>query len=99
MAGRLTFHLVSERTIVIESVLQAPPLEKGNLLVIQIPTIILPLGKIFEVFGPVVLPLYTLCLPPPPSNSTTTKKLNTTITAPATDAVAEESPNQKESSE
>jgi hypothetical protein len=74
-------------------------LDEGTLLVIQIPTIILPLGKIFEVFGSVALPLYTLRLPPPPSNSTTTKKLNTTITAPATDAVAEESPNQKESTE
>ena len=45
LAGRLKFHLVSERTIVIESVLQTPPLDEGTLLVIQIPTIISPPRK------------------------------------------------------
>ena len=99
LAGRLKFHLVSECTIVVESVLQMPPLDEGTLLVIQIPNIIIPLRKIFEVFGPVARPLYTLRIPPPPSNTTTMKKLNTTITVTATDAVAEEYQNQKKSTE
>eukprot|EP00536_Pseudo-nitzschia_multiseries_P007879 jgi/Psemu1/287422/fgenesh1_pg.190_\ len=66
------------------------PLDEGSLLVIKKHsntengalsdgtgtdvTSLMPLGRIFEVFGPVSQPLYTIRLPSPPSASKTNKK-------------------------
>lgn len=66
--------MVEDRTIVVESVATggAAPLDEGSLLVIRIEnnegdakqkSQLIPLGKVFEVFGPVSRPLYTIRLP------------------------------------
>ncbi|VEU36284.1 unnamed protein product [Pseudo-nitzschia multistriata] len=63
------------------------PLDEGSLLVVKktenegdrIPaerTSLIPLGRIFEVFGPVSQPLYTIRLPSPPSTSKNKKSSN-----------------------
>lgn len=65
--------MVEDRTIVVESAATggAAPLDEGSLLVIQIEpddentkSQLVPLGKVFELFGPVSRPLYTIRLPP-----------------------------------
>jgi rRNA processing protein Gar1 len=69
-------------------------LDEGSLLVIRRPpsnndhttgkkSSLIPLGRIFEVFGPVTQPLYTIRLPPPPrvagdKKSTKSKKADAT---------------------
>ena len=69
-AGHITCHMVEDRTIVVECT-QKHPLDEGSLLVIRVDDDnnlrLLPLGKVFEVFGPISRPLYTIRLPPPPS--------------------------------
>lgn len=64
--------MVEDRTIVVESAATggAAPLDEGSLLVIQIEpddentkSQLVPLGKVFELFGPVSRPLYTIRLP------------------------------------
>jgi len=65
--------MVEDRTIVVESVATggSAPLDEGSLLVIRVPnegdeevkSRLMPLGKVFEVFGPVSRPLYTIRLP------------------------------------
>jgi hypothetical protein len=64
--------MVEDRTIVVESAAtgsSADPLDEGSLLVIRIQgeepqkSQLVPLGKVFEVFGPVSRPLYTVRLP------------------------------------
>ena len=76
--------MVEDRTIVVESVATGgtAPLDEGSLLVIQIEaddenakSQLVPLGKVFELFGPVSRPLYTIRLPSakdkrPPEKST-----------------------------
>ena len=81
LAGTVKHYMASDRTVVVES--NPPvggssdsPLDEGNLLVLRPeqkqnstgPKLI-PLGRIFEVFGPVSRPLYTIRLPVPPSES------------------------------
>ena len=75
-AGRVKNHLVKERTIVVESGLgmvtfASGPLDEGSLLVVRAgastsgsgaEAAIIPLGRVFEVFGPVKQPLYTIRL-------------------------------------
>jgi rRNA processing protein Gar1 len=66
--------MVIDRTVVVESVVSngSAPLDEGSLLVIRVldegdmkaNARLLPLGKVFEVFGPVSRPLYTIRLPP-----------------------------------
>jgi hypothetical protein len=72
-AGRIVCHMVGDRTIVVESEPGKEPLDEGTLLVLRSePTeeeekpSLFPLGKVFEVFGPIRRPLYTVRLPPPP---------------------------------
>lgn len=72
-AGHVKCHMVEDRTIVVESVGGARPLDEGSLLVVRFQnnddyeqkSQLLSLGKIFEVFGPVSKPLYTIRLPSP----------------------------------
>jgi hypothetical protein len=89
LAGRVKHNMLLDRTVVVESMAPengtfSAPLDEGSLLVIRqteatpgTPNLI-PLGRIFEVFGPVSQPLYTIRLPPPPSapskKTPTTKK-------------------------
>ena len=66
-AGRIKNHLVKERTLVVESGLgmvtfASGPLDEGSLLVVRAQGSIVPLGRVFEVFGPVKQPLYTIRL-------------------------------------
>lgn len=73
-AGNIKCHMIMDRTIVVESVASkgSAPLDEGSLLLIRVPdegdekanARLLPLGKVFEVFGPVSRPLYTIRLPP-----------------------------------
>jgi rRNA processing protein Gar1 len=69
-AGYIVCHMVEDRTIVVESTLNNP-LSEGSLLVLRLSDQeklkSIPLGKIFEIFGPVSRPFYTIRLPPPPS--------------------------------
>lgn len=58
-AGKVQHHMVDDRTLIIASQLGSV-LEEGTLLVLQLPHGIVPLGKIFEVFGPVSQPLYSI---------------------------------------
>ena len=76
-AGTVKNHMIQERTIIVESFLRdgsSAPLDEGSLLVFHITDgeegqqnnkILVPMGKIFEVFGPVRKPLYTIRLPCP----------------------------------
>jgi Gar1/Naf1 RNA binding region len=74
-AGHVHYHLVDDRTIVVQS-MPGVLLEEGNILVIKKNTSSaslleeemgwMPLGKIFEVFGPVSRPFYSVRLPDPP---------------------------------
>jgi len=75
IAGRVKSHLVQDRAIVIESEPNGKgPLEDGSLLVVRVnsneenskPQLLL-LGKVFEVFGPIHRPIYTIRLPQKPS--------------------------------
>ena len=69
-AGNIKNHLVRERTIVVESSgvgnsMASRPLDEGSLLVIKTKDdgkSIVPLGRVFEVFGPVRKPLYSIRL-------------------------------------
>jgi rRNA processing protein Gar1 len=58
-AGRIHFHMVDDRNLIITSQMGAV-LEEGTLLVLQLADGLVPLGKIFEVFGPVSQPLYSI---------------------------------------
>ena len=81
LAGKLKNYMILDRTVVVESLSNAPsshnaigPLDEGSLLVVkkaeeddnETKTSWIPLGRIFEVFGPVSQPLYTIRLPAPP---------------------------------
>ncbi len=81
LAGKIKNYMVLDRTVVVESISNAPssqnaigPLDEGSLLVVKNPNGDednaeagwIPLGRIFEVFGPVSQPLYTIRLPSPP---------------------------------
>lgn len=65
--------MVTDRTIVVQSVATggSAPLDEGSLLVLRVQnegndketTRLMPLGKVFELFGPVSRPLYTIRLP------------------------------------
>jgi len=80
LAGKIKNHMIQDRTLVVESISHSPasplaskPLDVGSLLVLKKPcddkndpnASWIPLGRIFEVFGPVSQPLYTIRLPPP----------------------------------
>ncbi|KAG7343931.1 Gar1/Naf1 RNA binding region-containing protein [Nitzschia inconspicua] len=70
------------------------PLDEGSLLVMEVPsslvasnsdanemsTVIVPLGRIFEVFGPVSQPLYSIRLPAPLTESKTVDKAVKSLT-------------------
>ena len=80
LAGKIKSHLVQDRTIVVESQNTAKgPLDEGSLLVIRYKDPetselrLAPLGKVFEVFGPVFRPLYSVRLPAPPSKASSSK--------------------------
>ena len=67
VAGHVKYHLAAERTLVVESSLSAAqdgPLDEGSLLMFRdfCGQEIVLIGKIFEVFGPVTRPLYTIRL-------------------------------------
>jgi rRNA processing protein Gar1 len=61
-AGRAQHHMVDDRILIIQSQIGVV-LEEGTLLVLQQKNNLVPLGKIFEVFGPVSQPLYSIRLP------------------------------------
>jgi hypothetical protein len=69
VAGHIQHHMVSERTMVIQSQQGGELLEEGSLLVFRVPSSekggenIVPLGRILEIFGPVSHPLYSIRLP------------------------------------
>jgi hypothetical protein len=69
-AGNVRCHMIMDRTIVVESIATggSAPLDEESILVIRVQeggdARLLPLGKVFEVFGPVSRPLYTIRLPP-----------------------------------
>lgn len=74
--------MVQDRTIVVESVSNGrssfAALDEGSLLVIRVQgetkkSRLISLGKIFEVFGPVSKPLYTIRLSLPKDEKATTK--------------------------
>jgi rRNA processing protein Gar1 len=77
-AGHVHYHLVDDRTIVVQSSMTGGVLlEEGNILVVKTSSSTtasslkeekgwMPLGKIFEVFGPVSRPFYSVRLPDPP---------------------------------
>lgn len=81
-AGHISCHMVDDRTIVVEST-QKRPLDEGSLLVIRVDEDkklrLLPLGKVFEIFGPISRPLYTIRLPAPPSRSKEKRRNPTAI--------------------
>ena len=72
MAGRIKCHLVKERIVVVESQESQRPLVEGRPIVVRYEDQdsekeegerlkqLLPLGKVFEVFGPVSRPLYSI---------------------------------------
>ena len=67
IAGTIQNHMVNERTIIVKGIPDDTVLDEGTLLVITMEgddTTIVPLGKIFELFGPVNQPLYSIRLPP-----------------------------------
>jgi rRNA processing protein Gar1 len=61
-AGQTQHHMVDDRTLIIQSQMGVV-LEEGSLLVLQQKEGLVILGKIFEVFGPVSQPLYSIRLP------------------------------------
>jgi hypothetical protein len=78
LAGHVKSHVVQDRVVVVESLHSVPPLDDGNMLVLKMsagaPTAgsttsseFIPLGEIFDIFGPVLQPLYTVRLPLPPT--------------------------------
>ena len=77
LAGKIKNYMILDRTVVVESITNSPvgPLDEGSLLIVKksdsdckdgSTTSWIPLGRIFEVFGPVSQPLYTIRLPSPP---------------------------------
>lgn len=81
--------MVEDRTIVVESVATGggAPLDEGSLLVIRVEndeaddkqkSQLIPLGKVFEVFGPVSRPLYTIRLPSAKDNQAKTQEKDVT---------------------
>jgi rRNA processing protein Gar1 len=87
LAGIVRNCMVQDRTLIVESAPGTRPLDEGSLLVIRLTTndlCLIPLGRIFEVFGPVSQPLYTIRLPPAPTVSKPKKKQGAETTkAPA----------------
>ena len=82
LAGKVKHFMAVDRTVVVES--NPPnngsfssPLDEGSLLVVRkttanstdVASSLIPLGRIFEVFGPVTQPLYTIRLPTPTSQT------------------------------
>ena len=121
LAGKLKNYMMLDRTVVVESLSNAPssqnaigPLDEGSLLVVKKPeeddnetkASWIPLGRIFEVFGPVSQPLYTIRLPAPPkepkkaqkSSKTIPKKSETEIDANQDKAKEDMDQNDKDSS-
>jgi hypothetical protein len=75
-AGKVKHYMIHDRTVVVESNppvngASLSPLDEGSLLVLKdfstSNNSLIPLGNIFEVFGPVTRPLYTIRLPATPS--------------------------------
>jgi rRNA processing protein Gar1 len=72
-AGKVKHYMMHDRTVVVESNppvngASLSPLDEGSLLVLKDISAsnnnsLIPLGNIFEVFGPVTQPLYTIRLP------------------------------------
>jgi hypothetical protein len=106
-AGHVSCHMVDDRTIVVESspTLKKGPLDEGSLLVVRVVNEsddnekmrLLPLGKVFEVFGPISRPLYTIRLPPPPSHPK--KKAPPTIKESEMKEVSEQKPGAGDENE
>jgi hypothetical protein len=77
LAGIVRNCMVQDRTLIVESATGTRPLDEGSLLVIRLTTDdlrLIPLGRIFEVFGPISQPLYTIRLPPAPTEPKPKKK-------------------------
>ena len=67
-AGTIQHHMIDDRIIVVQSE-SGLLLEEGNILVLKHETEgWIPLGKVFEVFGPVSQPMYSIRLPPSPQD-------------------------------
>jgi rRNA processing protein Gar1 len=119
-AGTVKNHLVKERTLIVESRQgNMATLDEGSVLVIQIQKDsdeqqLVTLGKIFEVFGPVRRPLYSVRIPPPQqktsnnnnnniSNEQGTEgseiKIDAVSSQTPADSIVELEPSKQESSE
>lgn len=61
IAGRIQHYLADERILVVRS--EQTPLDEGSVLWILKDTVYVPVGKVFEVFGPVNQPIYSIRLP------------------------------------
>ena len=97
VAGKIKSHMVLDRTVIVESLVykdgpSLTPLDEGSLLVFQMPSKeesdaaqpkLVPIGKVFEVFGPVRRPLYTLRLAAAavPNSKKASKKTSETMTS------------------
>jgi hypothetical protein len=84
LAGQVKHFMALDRTVVVESASpnnnrngfeDVIPVDEGSLLLMRGPTndknakpSLIPLGRVFEVFGPVSRPLYTIRLASPPSS-------------------------------
>lgn len=89
LAGSLQHHMVEELTVVVLSAIGGALLQEGSLLVIHrkdmfataddegTPAVV-PLGRIFEVFGPVSQPLYSIRLALPNRRDETPKPVEGT---------------------
>jgi rRNA processing protein Gar1 len=104
-AGKVKHYMMHDRTVVVESNppvngASLSPLDEGSLLVLKDPSSsndsLIPLGNIFEVFGPVNQPLYTIRLPATPSIKDT-KSASTTKTNQQEGGKALDDPNTSQS--
>ena len=94
LAGTLKNHMVADRTVVVESAPDERPLDEGSLLVIRSnEKKLIPLGRVFEVFGPVTRPLYTIRLP---TTLATPKEEEKEDNKPSSSDQSSEKPEQKE---
>ena len=113
LAGHIKSHVKADRVIVVESLYRAPALQDGNQLIVKLTdgglkagftqtSELVPLGEVFEIFGPILQPLYTVRLPLPPNqipNCNVQSKMDTgrkiSVNNPSEDSVLKEEVNDK----
>jgi rRNA processing protein Gar1 len=65
IAGTIQHHMIDDRTVVVLSQAGGTLLQEESLLVLIADHRVIPLGKVFEVFGPISQPLYSIRLAKP----------------------------------